>query len=820
VNALGLAALLALLSAAPAPERPAVPVEILEAGEISWEPATGRWSLGGGAVLRRGGVTLRARTASYDPATGTVDASGGVLLLEAGRALAAESLHAVLDGPFEARDVVAFRKEGPLDLSTCRTVDEARERGRNHLTVRGRSVSGRSGDPDVDVDRPRLTLCDCGSGAPSWEVRASSADVEPGRRAWLRWPVFWVTPRFLFVDRPVPVLALPVFYVPLADRQSGLLFPELSFARTGFALSQPLFLALSESWDATVTLDQAFGPRVARLANAVDFSRRRVRGTGGSVELRWAPVERASGRAKLVWLHDTSRDEVPGLGVSPPHGERVALTLEHSQRLGPATDLRADVALVNDPLYTVDFTADALLRAAEYRRSSLSVARRLEDGVLAVEAGYHLPLLNLGQQSFPSAGGAGRVRYGLFGADVPVLHRLPSATATLLPLRLAGPVSVSASASVARFAPVRGGTGDEGADGIAPGGRGWVQADGGERDGRWQSGERLAATRAALRAGLRAPLVLGGAAVAEPFVDAFAAGYAFEAGPGPRADARVSGGLALSTRLTRRYGAARHDVEPRVEWRAGTGRERQALPVAAYDELDAAGFTPAGAFPKTLTATPRGGFQQATLSVRNRLAAGPARRLDLTLGQDLDLDRGRAAEAWADLRAHVGPVLGAVEARLHPGDDPSPGVRATGIERFSFLRGSVHVFDRRGDNVHASLVSIGPTGSERLTGGLEPVFDPRPAPFPATSLATVGAAVRASGATVAYDAYVDPRAAPVCAGGRTAPRVFQHSGSLQWDSPCRCFKVVVRATYNECDPSPSFGFQIGLDQLSDFRFGP
>jgi hypothetical protein len=50
--------------------------------------------------------------------------------------------------------------------------------------------------------------------------------------------------------------------------------------------------------------------------------------------------------------------------------------------------------------------------------------------------------------------------------------------------------------------------------------------------------------------------------------------------------------------------------------------------------------------------------------------------------------------------------------------------------------------------------------------------------------------------------------------------VYQHAATLGWDSPCRCFKVAVRAALSECDPNPSFGFQVGLDQLTDFRFGP
>jgi LPS-assembly protein len=836
-----------VLAAAPA-AAPEPPLEILESGEISYESGTGRWFLTGGAVLRRGAVTLRARSATYDPRTGEVSATGGVLLLESGRALAASSLHAVIDGPFEARDVVAFTKEGPLDLASCRTLEETQEKGHNRVTFGGARVEGRSGDPRLAISRPRVTLCDCGAGAPSWEIRASSASVVPGRHAWLAWPVFWITPRFLFIDRPVPVFAFPVAYLPLAQRQSGLLLPELNFADTGFAFSQPLYLALHESWDATIAYDHSFGAPVATLANIDDVSRRTVRGPGANLELRWAPSEGTAGRVRFFWLHDVARDQVEGT-VSPEHGDRLALTLLHDQRLARRTDLRADVALVGDALYVQDFTADLISRSAEHRRSSAWLGHRLDDAVLAAEAGYHLALANLGQQLFPvfpvspvdPVTGVARVQfarvpYGTFGTDLPILHRLPAVTATLLPLPVAGPLALSGSASLSRFAPLSGPTGDEGVDGVGPGGRGWLPAiaDPGERDGRWQAGERLATTRAALRAVLRAPLDVAEVATFEPWLSGFAAAYSYDAGPGPQADARVSGGAALSTRLTRAFGRWRHDVEPRLEWRAGTGALGAELAAPSWDELDAGVTSPVGSTAdvrrKTLTATP-GAFQQASLALRNRISAGPATAFDLTIGQDVDLEGGRLAEAFATAAVAVGPLHASGEARVHPDGSPDPAVRAPRTSRldvFSLLRANVALHDRRGDDVHASLIAVGPTGSESLAAGLDPILDPRPAPIVPVAYGSVGLRARLGPATLTYDAgfnareLVDPAGnpAPRCAGKSTAPHVYQHSGTLGWDSPCKCFKIALVASKTECDARPSVTFQFGLQELSGFRFGP
>jgi hypothetical protein len=183
--------------------------------------------------------------------------------------------------------------------------------------------------------------------------------------------------------------------------------------------------------------------------------------------------------------------------------------------------------------------------------------------------------------------------FGLLGTDVPVFHRLPSASLTLLPVRIGGPFRASAFASAARFAPIRGPTGDEGANGIGPGEKGWSKdaIDQGERDGRWESGERLAATRALSRVEVRAPVSLRRLLTVEPWLAGTAAAYAFEAGASPQIDARLAGGLTLSTSLSRTFGGTtrlRHTIEPSVAWRAGTGEAGPGLPTYAYDEMDVA----------------------------------------------------------------------------------------------------------------------------------------------------------------------------------------------------------------------------------------
>jgi hypothetical protein len=144
------------------------------------------------------------------------------------------------------------------------------------------------------------------------------------------------------------------------------------------------------------------------------------------------------------------------------------------------------------------------------------------------------------------------------------------------------------------------------------------------------------------------------------------------------------------------------------------------------------------------------------------------------------------------------------------------------LDTFSLLRGTLAVADRRGDEVHATVIAMGPTGSEWLSGGLDPLFDPTPRAVSPVAQGTAGAVVKLGHATAAYEAYFNLRelAAPLCPGKATSPHVYQHAASLGWDSPCRCFRIAVRTVLSECDPNPQIGFQVALDQLTDFRFGP
>jgi LPS-assembly protein len=746
-------------------------------GDVTYEPGTGRLLVQNGAVIRRGAVVLRARSASYDPRSGEIRASGHVLLTDATRVVAADAVRIVLGGPFEAEGVVAFAKDVPVDLSGVASVDEARSAGRNRVSFSGTRLEGEERGRFV-LEGARLTLCDCPGGcAPSWEVTSRRADVIPGVRATLTWPVLRITPRFLFVDHPVPVLVLPWLYVPLGDRQTGLLLPEIdSTDATGTAIFQPLFVTLGRSADATLTPGYAFG----RTRSDVAAGKPSVRGLGARLELRWAPVEGAEGQVQLAWANDLDAEP---FGES---GNRFAITGRHAQRLSDRTALQGSLRLLGDPLWVRDLTADLLGRDWPYARSDVLLSHRRESLVLEAGASYLEPLR--------PGGVVPGEDFGTFGSGLDVASRWPALSATLVPIGL-GPLRLSGHAAAARFAPVSATTDVAG---------------------------RPAADRADVRAELAAPLLVGGALSLAPYVRGAATGYAFEADRAAIGDAWAVGGVAVATEVSRRFGAIRHAILPRLEWRAGTGSTGDELGWPAYDAFDRSGTG-------ILSAAPPGAWQQLRGSVETRLSREGADLARLELGQDYDVRLGRFGETFAALDVAWKRLAASASARVFAFDDrpyPAPPARIPSafLDRFTELRASASLSDGRGDVVRAGFMSVGSGGSGNLLAGIDPLFDLRSAATQPSASTSVGARVVASAATLGYDVLFPGRAAYVqaCSGGGGERRVEawhpqQHVVSAVWDSPCRCFRVAAVVRWNDCGDRPTGRLTIDLGRGGDPR---
>jgi LPS-assembly protein len=808
----------------------------VQATTASFDVATGTYRLEGDVVISRGGATLRAGKATYDPRTGEVTASGGILLVDPTRVLSAEEVHAVLNGPFEAHQVVALYKLAPVPLGSSTTLAEAARCGRNAMRAEGREVSSLDGGR-LRLQEARMSLCDCpDDGAPSWELRAGAAIVQPGESARLEWPVLYVTPRFLFIDHPVPVMALPWFTVPLAPRVSGLLVPQLtSTGPTGWTVSQPVFLTLGRTADLTLTPGYAFGQGAAAVAAGTAS----VRGPGLSLEGRWAPAPEAGVMLRVDLQQDLDDEAVPSQGIVGASGLRYAVRSDWSQRFAGRTALRLSLDVVGDPLYVRDFNPDVRIRDATSRRSALVVSHGTDDLVFELTAGWLQPVARNGSLS--------AIDNGLFGAALPAFQRWPSLAVTLAPVRVGGPFLLSGRAGATRAAPVHGPTSDGGADGIGPADRSWQRdaADPTELDGVWQPGERLGVSRLDARAELAAPLRLGWLS-ATPWVRATGLAYAFDAGAAARANGWWVAGMQLSTLLSRRFGELRHVIEPRLEWLLASPVAGPGLPAFGTDAWDRAAETPAGATaafvaPRYAAAAPPGRSNQLRLAVASWLHSPAFAWLRGEVGQDVDLGRGKLAEGFVNGAASRGYVTGEAEVRFWTAGRIEPAVQpssASWLDRFSLLRVRLSLDDGRGDGVHGGLLAFGPGGSAQMGAGVDALFDPRSIaissldPIPGTdsgpyvpASATLGAKVRIGPASFGYDVLMPARTTVVgaCqAGGQ--PRTIgpwhfqQQNGWAQWDSPCRCFKLKVAVGVSDCGGIPSFKVELGLGQVGATRF--
>ncbi len=175
-------------------------------------------------------LRLRADLLTWGRGTGRVLAEGHVRVSWDRLSLEAPLVRVSLpDRRIEARDARLLLR-GP--------------EGRLALSVTAQWVRGRVGGT-YEAEGLTVTPCDCREGPPSWSFTAAGARVDPGHGAWLYWPVFRVL--------GVPLLPLPVFYVPVGARRSGLLAPEITLAGSrGPGLGLPLYLALGPSWDVTL----------------------------------------------------------------------------------------------------------------------------------------------------------------------------------------------------------------------------------------------------------------------------------------------------------------------------------------------------------------------------------------------------------------------------------------------------------------------------------------------------------------------------------------------------------------------------------------
>lgn len=268
-------------------------------------------------TVRGEGVTVKADSLRYDPGSDTLMLTGNVVMEEdGGGAFTGDAL------ALDLTDLTGGISRGEIIIVP------------NGFRVRGEDIN-RIGQEEYSIRKGVFTSCpgDC----PDWSFTASRIQVRKEGYLEARHAAF-------------RIFNIPVFYTPYllypvkTERQTGLLFPELSFSdETGLESKWPLFITLGPHADATVS---------PRTFSRDDF--------GLDLESRYR-------------LHWGGRGRVEGFAMSGEGSERWYFRAEHSMALTPDLWLRGRWYDTGEPSVAALFgdTFDQRYTGTVYRHASL-----------------------------------------------------------------------------------------------------------------------------------------------------------------------------------------------------------------------------------------------------------------------------------------------------------------------------------------------------------------------------------------------------------------------------------------------------------------
>jgi lipopolysaccharide export system protein LptA len=529
------------------------------------------------------------------------------------------------------RAVILMKKE-PLSGTTnqCATAAACESNGRNDLYLRGEKMERR--EERYQIDKVRFTTCDCSGEKPTWEIRASSADVLPNERVWMKWPIFYA--------KGLPVFVLPVAYLPLSQRRTGLLFPQVNYSgRDGVVLSDSLFVTLGSSADTTLSLDwfQDRGPR-ERL------------------EFRIRPSATSSLETRLGFIQDhkailASTTRSDGTIVTPDNTLRLSGELNAFADFSPQTALRASLHVYSDSDLVRDFRSDMAGRAAEEAPAQIAFWQRGAQALWAVDAVYHQDLRFGGEKMFSD-----QTPYAMKPSDT--IHRLGAVSWALAPVSLTNfPLRFSLELEAVNYSSLGVAWRDWGTDGmfskqlLATDTAQYKEYDG-EADGRLGTGELRRAVRLMVEPTIDIPVRLGksleieGRLFHRQFVYLPHGPRANDAQPSTRGLSYAS--VRAFSELTRSFGDQAqfgHLIAPFIQvagaWPGlSTGDSLQFFDWRDRLQQHVVQFV--GGFDTSL-------YRKGSLSTWSKI-------INVSLFQGVDLERGRLAQMTGSLKVDHAPV--------------------------------------------------------------------------------------------------------------------------------------------------------------------
>ncbi len=617
----------------------------LEADTVEYERGQELYVASGSVVIRQGDRTLSADWIAFSKTTQRGVASGKVTLVEAG-----ETLHTSF-AQFDIANLQGVLFDARLEAESSR------------FRMSGAEIA-KTGEQTYRFEKGRFTTCRCeGGGREPWEIKADRADLEIGG--------YGTTRNASFEVLGVPVAWVPWMIFPLkTERQSGLLFPELSVGSLqGFRFGLPIFWAARENVNVLLT---------------PGWSVKRGASVEGATEYVFG--EKSEGRVAGAYHHD---EKVDAGSVSEPFGrERWAAWGEQDIFLPGAVRAKSNFVFASDNQYPSDFNElneyrnDRFLQSVAFAQRGFGADGRFAL-IGAVEHADDLQSPDDSDRDDYLLQRLPQVNFAMLPAPAPLIDRLvPAFDFQYVYFR--SDVSkdddyYDTGIDGLFDARERGPSGDPspGPPPLDPDGDNFGTPGGSERDGVFQEGELLVdrGQRTWLTPRLGAPFRLGNFAEIYPeagwsqmFYDSDAFGFEQRG----IATARVD----LRTRLRRRFGdSVTHLFEPRLGYAFSSQTEQSGnplyIPRAAVEqhrlrELDLENVTrdPADRIPE---------FNGLSFGVANRFwgklgkQAAPRFLADATLSGQYDFADGEFGLIVLD--GHVFPTE-LTTARVNFGFDP------------------------------------------------------------------------------------------------------------------------------------------------------
>ncbi len=294
--------------------------------------------------IPEGPVTIEADSLTYDRDKDTVSAAGKVLITFTGGILKADAvtLYRRTNKAFAQGNVYLRSDQDVLEgdrvdfdiTAKTGTVDNGKMFiARNHFYIKGEKIEKR-GEADYRLENATVTTCD--GDTPDWRLAGRELDLTVDGYGTLK------DGRFL--ARDVPVLYVPYLIFPAkTTRQSGLLFPRLSYSRdkNGLDVEVPFYWAVSESADATISLRYL-----------------EKRGFKEGLEVRYFPSPGSFGTFYGDYINDSKHVTETAGSISRDWQEdrhRWSYYLNHETTTADGLTLRSDIRRVSDPWYFRDF---------------------------------------------------------------------------------------------------------------------------------------------------------------------------------------------------------------------------------------------------------------------------------------------------------------------------------------------------------------------------------------------------------------------------------------------------------------------------------